>query len=157
MQEEYILIPDTGRKLYDGEVVILNRLPDAKWIVRYGYFTYNKMLMQDWHLCSISGNYIIPLENDDLNDLQIIDSANKRVFTDVILPDVDTAVFTTQDKLMLDRTILSVTSIEELYEIDTSELVDNKKVRVDSVDEEGTVGYYQWNKKANVWEAIPYI
>ena len=71
--EEYVIIPGTGQKVYEGSVVMLYRLPNLRWILHYGYYSHNAKKQQGWYFSSIPSDTTMPVFNEDLVAMKVID------------------------------------------------------------------------------------
>lgn len=71
---DYILIPHTNFKLYDGSVVILSRFPDTRWIVHNGFYSFNGTQANGWYFESIPAGTIMPLTEPDLEGIYVVSS-----------------------------------------------------------------------------------
>lgn len=75
--EEYVVIPGTQQRLYEGSVVMLNRLPDLRWMIHYGYYSYSGKKQKGWYFSSVPGDTTMPVFNEDLLAMEIIDEPNE--------------------------------------------------------------------------------
>lgn len=66
-----IRIPNSELKLIDGNIVILHRFPNTKWIVHNGWYTYQCKQYNGWYLTSIPAGTVIPLSESDLMNLTV--------------------------------------------------------------------------------------
>lgn len=166
MSEEYIIIPGTNRKVYDGTVVILNRLPNLKWIIHFGFYSYNGRSKKGWYLSSIPSCSVMPVFNEDLVAMRVVEDPKPPLppfppgpcpppphppfppFPPVPTP----TIFTPDDKLMVDRSMITVESLEDRDKLGNDKTLDGKLVRVNDIDGEGTVEYYTWNKSTSQWD-----
>lgn len=58
-----------------GSIVILDRFPETKWVVHNGWFVNECNNIQNgWYLKEIPSGSIIPLTNDDMMHLRIIEN-----------------------------------------------------------------------------------
>lgn len=72
-----------------GSIVILDRFPEIKWVVHYGWFESECSDMQNgWYLKEIPSGSIIPLTNEDMAHIRIIESGGCDQ-SDCYLPKVD--------------------------------------------------------------------
>lgn len=166
MSEEFIIIPGTNRKIYEGTVVVLNRLPNLKWIVHYGFYSYNGKSRKGWYFSSIPSCSVMPVFNEDLVALRVIDDPippcpppippcppHPPVPPFPPFPPVPTpTIFTPADKLMVDRSMITVEALEDRDQLANDDTLNGKLVRVNDSDGEGTPEYYTWNKEDSKWE-----
>lgn len=68
----YIDVPNSNKRLYIGSIVVLDRLPDVKWIVKNGWYIYENVRYNGWYFCSIPADTILPVEESDLVNLTIV-------------------------------------------------------------------------------------
>lgn len=159
MSEKYIIVPGTGRKIYDGTVVILNRLPNLKWVIHYGFYSYNGKSTKGWYFSSIPSMSVMPVFNEDLANMRVVDGPvppcppppcppHPHPHPPVPTP----TIFTPEDKLMVDRSMITVPTLEERDKLSSDDLQDGKICRVNDIDSQGTIEYYSWNSSKSQWE-----
>lgn len=69
---DFIQIPNTHCKIYDGSIVMIARFPQTKWIVHNGFYSYSGQQQSGWYFQSIPAGTIIPMNSADLTTLTII-------------------------------------------------------------------------------------
>lgn len=69
---KYLIVPNTGLELVDGSIVMITKFPDTKWIVHYGWYSFNDQPSMGWYFCSIPDKTILPVSEDDLNTVIVI-------------------------------------------------------------------------------------
>lgn len=69
---DFIQIPNTNCKIYDGSIVMIARFPQTKWIVHNGFYSYSGEQQSGWYFQSIPAGTIIPMNSADLTTLTII-------------------------------------------------------------------------------------
>lgn len=69
---KFLPVPGCTYQLVDGSVVILDRFPGLKWVVHYGWYSYNGAQYQGWYFSSIPSQTVIPVTPEDLRMLQVI-------------------------------------------------------------------------------------
>ena len=170
MADRYIIIPGTDRHVYEGTVVVLNRLPNLKWILRYGYFNYNGRRRRNWYFASIPSDTEMPVFDEDLVNMVVLDDPVGPVppvpppgpYPPVPpgphppyppVPPVPVPVpFTPQDKRELQSAMLTVEDLAERDKLSSSSLPNGKVVRVNDIDGHGKVEYYSWNEATSTWD-----
>ena len=60
-------------------------------------------------------------------------------------------IFTPADKLMVDRSMITVQTLEDRDRLADANTVNGKLVRVNDIDGNGTIEYYTWNAVASEW------
>lgn len=167
--DEYVIIPGTGQKVYEGSVVILYRLPNLRWILHYGYYNYNGKKQKGWYFSSIPSDTTMPVFNEDLVAMRVIDSPPGPVppcppcpphppvppFPPGPGPEPPAPIpipFTPHDKMQVDAAMLTLDNLVERDKLSNSLLQDGKIVRVNDIDGHGTLEYYSWNAQASAWE-----
>ena len=70
---QYLTIPCSGKQIYDGSVVMLPRFPGIRWIVHWGWYTYQNVQYQGWYLQLVPAGTILPLDTIDINTMTVID------------------------------------------------------------------------------------
>ena len=145
----YIVIPNTDIRLYDGDLVKLTNRPDTKWIVHHGWFNLNNTSKYDWYLASIPDNEILPVSSIDLSlcTLLTVKTQGSNEYDGRVVN--YTKPFTDADAAILARAFITVDTIEQRDNLDPKKIVNGKLVRVNDV--EGEVEYYDWDAKAGVW------
>lgn len=67
-----IIIPGSNIELVDGSVVMLARFPGTKWVVHYGWYTYNGRAFLGWYFDSIPACTKIPVNDEDLINITVL-------------------------------------------------------------------------------------
>ena len=157
VSKDYILIPGTQTRLYDGTVVILNRLPGTKWIVHNGYYEYNGVKQKGWYLSSIPSGTTMPVFNEDLVALRIVDEHCPCPPHPPIPPGPPPGppapiplIFTKEDKEMIDRSMVTVATLADRDRLSSEDLIGGKIVRVNNAY--GAVEYYEWDSNNAAWK-----
>ena len=166
---EYVITPDTQQKVYEGSVVILYRLPNLKWILHYGYYSYNGVNREGWYFSSIPADTQMPVFRQDLMRLTVVDAPvppqpgpfppgpgpQPGPFPPgpgPFPPAPSPTPFTSRDKAQLDAATITVANLTERDKLSGFWLVDGKVVKVNDVDGHGASEYYSWNSTAGAWE-----
>lgn len=169
MNQEYLVVPNSNDRIYDGSVVILQRLPNLRWVVHNGFYTYNGTTQNGWYLSSVPSQTNMPLFHNDLYGIRILSSdpcpcppplppGPHPPFPPHPVPPFppgpgpETIQYTKADKLMVDRSMITVPNLEERDKLMSSELIDGKVVRVN--DFEGRVEYFEWDKENLKWNLL---
>lgn len=158
--EEYVIIPGTGQKVYEGSVVMLYRLPNLRWIIHYGYYSYNGKNQKGWYFSSIPSDTTMPVFNEDLVAMKVIDGQPCPVppvppyppGPGPIPPAPIPIPYTAHDKMQVDAAMLTLDTLAERDRLSSVSLQDGKIVRVNDIDGHGTIEYYSWNASASAWE-----
>ncbi len=147
---KYITIPNTSVRLYDGDIVKISKYPKSKWIVHCGWYIDDSQQNYGWYLSNIKSGKTLPVNIIDLTTCTLISSYTQGS-TFRSGPELNyTRPFTDSDAEILNRTFISVDTIEQRDNLDTSKLINGRMVRVNDV--EGTIAYYAWNAKTQSWE-----
>lgn len=164
MGSEYIIIPGTNRKVYEGSVVMLNRLPGLKWILHHGPYFYEGRRKTGWYFSSIPADTTMPVFQEDLVNMQVLDDPSGPYppgpcppgpgpFPPGPFPPVPVPTpFTPFDKKQLNQAMLTVDTLTDRDRIGSYCLQDGKIVRVNNIDGEGTVEYYEWCAATSGWK-----
>ena len=164
MADQYIIIPGTQQKVYEGTVVVLHRLPNVKWIIHNGYYNYNGRKQKGWYFSSIPADTTMPVFNEDLVAMTILDDGGDTPRPPYppgpfppgpfppgpyppgpFPPEPPAPVpipFTPQDKKQVDAAMITVPTLRERDKLGNRYLIDGKLVRVNDIDGEGTVDYF---------------
>lgn len=67
-----IRVPNTCEGITVGSIVILSRFPDTKWVLQYGWFSYEDERQHGWYFSSIPAQTIIPVTDEDLDGLVVV-------------------------------------------------------------------------------------
>lgn len=162
MTNEYIIIPGTQQRIYEGTVVMLQRLPNLKWIVHYGYYTYNGKTQKGWYFSSIPSDTTMPVFNEDLCGIIILDGSQPAPpippipppgpFPPGPYPPAPVPIpFTPKDKAQLDSAMLTVDDLAARDRLGRKHLQDGKIVRVNDSDGQGNPEYYSWDAATSKW------
>lgn len=161
----YISVPGTGTKLFDGTVVALAKYPGTKWIVRQGWFSYQGQQRNGWYFCSISTQTTIPVSNEDLLTVTVISSDGCGCCPPTPCPPTPFPPgplgppgpppicnpFSNKDKFQVDRSFISVDTIAERdYLLQNQLIPDGKIVKVNQT-KQGKM-YFTWNQVISQWE-----
>ena len=169
MADEYFIIPFTGQRVYDGTVVIIQRLPSLKFIARNGYYEYDGEAKEGWHLVDVGDSSIMPLFRGDLNGM-IIDGEpyppgpigpipphphpgpgpSPRPPYPPFPPGPGPTPLTPSDRAVLNSAMITVPTLADRDRLDSNWLIDGRVVRVNNSG--GKLAYYQWNAKTLSWE-----
>lgn len=147
---KYITIPNTSIRLYDGDIVKISKYPKSKWIVHCGWYIDDNRQNYGWYLCNIKSGKTIPLETIDLTTCTLLSSYTQGS-TFRSGPELNyTRPFTDADAEMLNRTFITLDSIEQRDNLDKGKLVNGRIVRIN--DETGKhPSYYVWDVTTETW------
>lgn len=70
----YLEIPAIKSRLHDGDVIAISTYPNEKWIVHFGYYNYMDNTNYGWYATNIPKKINIPLNEDILMNISIINS-----------------------------------------------------------------------------------
>ncbi len=68
----YIEIPSTGTKLFEGTVVASSKYPGTQWILRNGWYSYQGKNCRGWYISSIPSKSNVPVDFEMLETLTVI-------------------------------------------------------------------------------------
>lgn len=156
---EYIIIPGTHQKVYENSVVVLFRLPDTKWILHCGYYSYNGVRQKGWYFSSIPSGTVMPVFIEDLVAMRVINGPTPcppgphppfppcppGPHPPAPIP----IIFTPEDKKMIDASMITVETLEDRDRLSGDWLINGKIIRVNNV--EGAVEYYEWRSDIEQW------
>lgn len=150
----YIVIPNTNIRLYDNDVVCLTDNPSVKYVVHCDWFIYQGVQNYGWYLCSIVNGDTFPISIIDLANITLVSTYTQgSVSYDGKQTDY-TRPFTTHDGAILDRTFISLDTIEQRDNLKPRELTDGRMVRVNDVN--GVLAYFSWNAKTRKWDDVTF-
>jgi len=156
--EKYIIIPGTQQRIYDGTVVMLHRLPNLRWIIHNGYYTYNGKKTKGWYFSSIPSDTTMPVFNEDLMAMTIIDDPDPFPGPPIPPPHPPhppgpiQIPFTPEDKRQIDAALITVKDLAARDMLGSRWTPNGKVVRVNDIDGEGTIDYFSWNAETSTWE-----
>lgn len=165
--EQYVIIPGTQKRVYEGSVVMLNRLPLLRWIIHFGVYDYNGKRQKGWYFSSIPADTTMPVFTEDLVAMQVIDDSEDPYNPGPTPPPIPPCPprpfppgppapipipFTPRDKAQLDEAMLTVETLAGRDKLGRAGLPNGKIVRVNDVDGEGKIEYYSWNADESKWE-----
>lgn len=147
---DYILIPDTNIRLYEGDIVKLSNKPRTKWVVHAGWYIYANNQNFGWYFECIKNGEILPVSAVDLQlcTLVTVKTQGSEKYDGKVVN--HTRPFTLADAEILNRTFITVDTPEQRDNLDHSKLVDGRLLRVNDVG--GTPTYYSWNSKTQSWD-----
>lgn len=68
----YIEIPSTGTKLFEGTIVASSKYPGTRWILRNGWYSYQGKNCRGWYISSIPSKSNVPIDFEMLETLTVI-------------------------------------------------------------------------------------
>lgn len=149
----YIVIPKTNIRLYDGDEVTISNRPHIKWYVHKGWYDKYGVKAFGWYLIS-DKEETLPVETIDLTLCSLV---TKKVEGSIYSDGAETtysSVYTDYDAQMLNSSFISVDTIEQRDNLDKSKLTNGKIVRVN--DYGGTSRYYAWNATTTQWDDVDF-
>lgn len=163
MNQEFLVVPNSNKRIYDGTVVMLLRLPAMKWVVHCGYYMYNGTKQSGWYLSSIPSQTNMPLFPNDLVGIIILDGEPcppgpypppfpPHPPIPPFPPGPEIVQYTKDDKLMVDRAMITVPDLAERDKLSSDLLIDGKVVRVN--DYEGRIEYFEWDATNKEWNLL---
>ena len=149
---EFIVIPGTDIRLYDGDIVKISNKPRVKWIVHAGWYIYNEVQNFGWYFVSIKDGSILPVSVIDLTlvSLDTTKTQGSGLYDGKVVN--YTRPFTLADAEILNRTFITLDTLEQRDNIDHQKLINGKMVRVNN--EEGPANYYVWNAETQTWDFL---
>ena len=149
-ESKFIVIPGTDIRLYDGDIVKISNKPKIKWVVHVGWYIYDEVQNFGWYFVSIKNGDILPVSAIDLT-LCTLDTTKTQGsgITDGKVVNY-TRPFTLADAEILNRTFITLDTLEQRDNIDPKKLINGKMVRVNN--EEGPANYYVWNAETQTWD-----
>ena len=156
-----LIVPETGVQIVDGTIVILSRFPGTKWILHYGWYTYNSQQAMGWYFSSIPSQTIIPVTDDDLKSLTVVgtDCGCHCPPTPGPTPPQPgpgpcpkpKPVLTDKQLEILNRSWITVDTIAERDKLFEDELVVNGRIVRVNQTVDGPK-YYRWNLVTETWD-----
>lgn len=153
-ESNFILIPGTNIRLYDGDVVKISGKPRIKWVVHTGWYIYDGNQNYGWYFVSIKNGDILPVGAIDLTlcTLVTVKTQGSGVTDGKVVN--YTRPFTVADAEALNRAFITVETIEQRDNLDKKKLVNGKLVRCNNVG--GSPNYYAWNAETKVWDKVDF-
>ena len=148
-ENNFIVIPGTNVRLYDGDIVKISTKPRVKWIVHLGWYIYQDAQNFGWYFVSIKDGEIAPVSIIDLTLCTLVTTKTQGSGIEDGKVINYTRPFTLEDAQTLNRTFISLDTIEQRDNIDPKHLVNGRIVRVNNVG--GASAYYIWNSSTNEW------
>lgn len=146
----YLVIPDTNIRLYDGDIIKISNRPRLKWVVHLGWFIYQEVQNFGWYFESIKNGEILPASVIDLTLCTLVTAKTQGSETYDGKVVNYTRPFTVADAVTLNRTFITLETIEQRDNLDKKKLVNGRLVRVNDVG--GVPAYYSWNSETKSWE-----
>ena len=150
----YLVIPGTNIRLYDGDIIKISNKPRLKWIVHLGWFIYQEVQNFGWYFESIKNGEILPASIIDLTLCTLVTSKTQGSETYDGKVVNYTRPFTVADAVTLNRTFITLETIEQRDNLDKEKLVNGRLVRVNDVG--GVPVYYSWNAETESWEKVDF-
>lgn len=158
---DYLVLPGTGQKVYPGDVVVLHRFPEIKWVVKHEYYTLNGQQYRGWYFLSIPTKNILPLTEEDLYGITVI-SGQGEVYPPCPphpcpphpcpppCPPPRPVRFTESMADQLNRAFITVDTLKDRDALVKSGTTDGKIVRVNDIGT-GESGYYRYYEAGDTW------
>jgi len=148
----YIVIPGTNIRLYDSDIVKISNKPRVKWIVHSGWFIYDSVQNFGWYFESIKTGEILPVSIVNLTLVTLVTAKTQgsgKYDGKVVNY---TRPFTEADAELLNRTFITLETLDQRDNLDPAKLVNGRIVRVNDVG--GTPTYYAWDASTKEWDKI---
>ena len=145
----YLVIPGTNIRLYDGDIVKISDKPKIKWVVHAGWYIYGGNQNFGWYFVSIKDGTILPASIIDLTLCTLVTTktqGSEKYDGKVVNY---TRPFTLEDADILNRTFITVDTVEQRDNLDKKKLVNGRLVRVNDVG--GVATYYRWDAETKSW------
>lgn len=72
---DYLVIPNSGVKIYPESIVRLNRFSVERWVVHVGWYTWGgNRPVCGWYLTSLDTHTVKPLQLPDLEDMYTVET-----------------------------------------------------------------------------------
>lgn len=159
----YLIIPGSDIVIYDGTVVLLARFPGVRWIVHNGDYVYNNEDYTGWYFSAIPSEATLPMNEIDLRTAVVVSKScpcllEPRPFPPRPTPQPPlppgpfdpTVPFKKSQRDAVYAAFITVTTLADRDELDTSVFPDGKLIRVNDAD--GQLKYYAWNASTKEWE-----
>ena len=148
----YIVIPNTNIRLYDGDIVKISNKPRTKWVVHSGWYIYADNQNFGWYFECIKNGEILPVSAIDLTlvTLDTVKTQGSEKYDGKVVG--YTRPFTLADAELLNRTFITLDTIEQRDTLDTNKLINGRIVRVNDVG--GAPAYYIWNSATKTWDMV---
>lgn len=158
MSKRYLIIPSTRKKVHEGDVISLARLPGQKWVIEFGWYTYYNYQYTGWYLTGIPDGEVIPFNDEDLDEVTII-STNSSADSPVVPPPSPSPVGPSVGPPNQDiaRSWISVDTIAQRDRLSRHPLPDGKIVRVNRTTNDGDPKYYVWNVVTESWDDFSFV
>lgn len=151
---DFIIIPGTNIRLYDSDIVKISDKPRIKWVVHTGWYIYGGNQNFGWYFVSIKDGTILPASIIDLTLCTLVTTktqGSEKYDGKVVNY---TRPFTVADAELLNRTFITVETIEQRDNLDKKKLVNGKLVRCNDVG--GAPNYYAWNDETKEWNKVDF-
>jgi len=145
-------VPESKIRLYDGNIVILKKFPDIKWVIHCGWYWYKNQQYSGWYFKSIPGGEILPTEPEDLEGIIVVseEGCSPKFYPPYPpCPRDILAKFTKADYKELKSTFITVDNLKELNKISKKDVQDGRIVKVNDV--EGQTKYFKFSKELQSW------
>lgn len=146
---KYIVVPGTNIRLYDGDIIKISNKPRVKWVVHMGWYIYQDVQNFGWYIESIKNGEILPISVIDLTlvTLVTVKTQGSELYDGKVVN--YTRPFTLADAAILNRTFITLETIEQRDNLDKKKLTNGRLVRVNNVG--GVVVYYSWDAESESW------
>lgn len=150
----YIVVPGTNIRLYDSDIIKISNKPRVKWVVHTGWYIYQNAQNFGWYIESIKDGEILPISVIDLTLVTLVTTKTQgsEVYDGKVVN--YTRPFTLADAEVLNRTFITLETVDQRDNLDKNKLTNGRIVRVNDVG--GTVVYYAWNSSTKAWDKVDF-
>lgn len=142
-----------GCELREGMVITIGKYDQTKFVIKYGWYTYDNKQYLGWYAESILDNLIIPTNLIDWMTVTVINDGCDCPpcpcpphVHDRIIP------FTESYKDLIDRTFITVDSYDEFMHLSKSRIPDGKIIKINNVG--GLTKFFTWSEEHHTWSPI---
>lgn len=153
-QVNFIVIPGTDIRIYDSDIIKISDRPKLKWVVHMGWYIYQGVQNFGWYITSLKDGEILPVSAIDLTlcTLVTLKTQGSEIYDGKAVN--YTRPFTEADAILLNRTFITLDTIEQRDNLDKKKLINGRLVRVNDVG--GVPNYYAWNTETQTWDLVDF-
>ena len=153
---DYIQIPGSNTKLYEGNIVTIATYPGTKWVVQNGWYIYKGLQKNGWYFCSITTQTTLPATNDVLLNVSVVTGSGGCCPPDTSCPCPPPEPPCPPPKpdphhFQADHAFITVDTEAERDYLLSNQLIPNGKVVKVNQTDSGTK-YFTWNQVTRTWD-----
>lgn len=138
---------ETVTQLNIGDIVLISDYGNNKWLVCYGWYTYNHSRCNGWYFKQIPNGKVLPMDDVDMDNVTIV---SPKPEPGPCPPKPGPEPGPSPSPYGTDQAFITVDTMYDLKKLGLGYPVEGKIVRVNETDEH-VPGYFIWDADTLTW------